>query len=106
METNQQTASSSAGATRLGGGEAGERIGRQVMALLGNPDQLYRVDVWPLWGEHYRVNVLVSAGLATARIAHSFFVSVNSTGEIVTSAPLITRRYGIPVEMGDHAEIV
>ena len=105
MPKNQQLTPSAGGTSRPGGGETGERIGKQVLATLGTPEHLYRVDVWPLWGECYRVNVLVSAGMAAARIVHSFFVNADAAGEIVTATPRITRHYGKAVERTDHAEV-
>ena len=50
--------------------------------------------VYPLWDDHYRVNVLVGPDAATAAVAHSFFVVVDGAGAVVRSTPAITRRYG------------
>jgi hypothetical protein len=46
-----------------------------------------------LWKDHYRVNVLVGMDVASAKVAHSYFVIGDSDGNILTSAPQITRKY-------------
>jgi hypothetical protein len=70
------------------------QIRRHVLSVLGRPEGLLRVGVYPLWDDRYRVNVLVGADAATAAAADSFFVVVDG-GAIVRSTPTITRRYGI-----------
>jgi hypothetical protein len=67
-------------------------IGKQVLRVLGQPANLCRVQVWRLWEDHYRVNVLVGE-LATTRVAHSYFLVTDSGGNIVASTPAITRQY-------------
>jgi peptidylprolyl isomerase len=69
----------------------------QVIQRLGEPEQLVRVQVRPLWDNRYRVNVFVGPDAATARIAHGYFVTVDSAGAIVASEPAIRRRYAEPV---------
>jgi hypothetical protein len=64
-----------------------------VIRHLGKPGDLHRVHVRPLWDNHYRVNVLTGADAAFAVIAHSYFVRVDTNGNIVGSTPEITRRY-------------
>ena len=68
-------------------------IGRQVMQRLGQPDNLQRVQVCRLWEDHYRVNILVGADAASAKVAHSYFLEADGDGAIVTSTPRITRQY-------------
>ena len=68
-------------------------IARQVLALLGRPGDLYRVEVRPLWERRYRVNVLTGGSSASAAIAHSYFLETDADGKIVTATPEITRRY-------------
>jgi hypothetical protein len=68
-------------------------IGSHVIHALGQPGDFQRVQVRPLWGDHYRVNVLVGVDAASARIAHSYFLVANGAGTIVTSTPNITREY-------------
>ncbi len=64
-----------------------------VITSLGVPPDLYRVAVMPLWGNRYRVNVLVGADPTSVRIAHSYFVEVGAVGNIITTTPRITRLY-------------
>jgi hypothetical protein len=68
-------------------------IVRQILQMLGRPANLDRVEVRHLWDKHYRVNVLVGADAASTRIAHSFFLSADEDGNIITSVPDITRKY-------------
>jgi hypothetical protein len=68
-------------------------IGAHVLRALGQPDALHRVQVRHLWEDHYRVNVLVGADAAQAKVAHSYFLVVNPAGAILTSTPTITRQY-------------
>jgi hypothetical protein len=73
------------------GHDATSLIRENVLAALGEPPDPLRVQVKPLWGSYYRVNVFVGKGF-TARMAHSFFLDVVA-GEIVSSAPPIQRLY-------------
>jgi hypothetical protein len=75
-------------------------IVRQIVQTLGRPVALYRVEVRHLWEKQYRVNVFVGADAASTRIAHSFFLSTDEDGNIIASAPAITRKY---LEMADTA---
>jgi hypothetical protein len=68
-------------------------IGGQVMRTLGQPGDLHRVEVRPLWEDHYRVNVLVGLDAASVRVAHSYFLVTDGKGTIVTATPAITREY-------------
>jgi hypothetical protein len=62
-------------------------IGEQVIHLLGEPAGLLNVQVWPLWGNHYRVNVLVGTDAVSARVGNSYFVTADGNGNIVESTP-------------------
>ena len=68
-------------------------IGHQVMHALGQPGNLHKVQVWPLWEDHYRVNVVVGADATSARVAHSFFLVTDREGTILESTPEIARHY-------------
>lgn len=68
-------------------------ISAQVLRALGQPGALHAVQVRRLWGAHYRVNVLVGAGVTSARIAHSYFLVTDEDGLIVASTPKITSLY-------------
>jgi hypothetical protein len=68
-------------------------IGRHVMRTLGLPGGLQGVHVRRLWGDRYRVNVLVGADITSAKVAHSFFLVVDGEGNIVAAAPQIKKQY-------------
>ena len=68
-------------------------IGGHVLRALGQPGALHRVQVRQLWDDHYRVNVLVGADAAQAKVAHSYFLVVDPAGAILASTPTITRQY-------------
>jgi hypothetical protein len=68
-------------------------IGEQVIHVLGQPDNLLQMQVRLLWQNHYRVNVLIGADAASARIANSYFVKSDSDGNIVESTPKISKQY-------------
>ena len=74
-------------------------IGQQVMHTLGEPDGLHRVQVRPLWDNHYRVNVFVGVDAASTQVAHSYFLVADGDGNIIASTPTITRQYE-PVAFG------
>jgi hypothetical protein len=71
--------------------EPTDLIRERLLASLGEPPDLLRVQVKPLWGSFYRANVFVGKGF-TARMAHSFFLAVED-GAIVTCSPALTRVY-------------
>ena len=68
-------------------------IGGQVIRVLGQPDELRRVDVRQLWEHHYRVNVLVGESTACARVAHSYFLVTDGEGNVVTAEPKLSKQY-------------
>jgi hypothetical protein len=68
-------------------------IAQHVMNTLGRPGDLHKVQVRPLWDDHYRVNVLVGVDAASVRVTHSYFLVANSDGAIIASTPKITRQY-------------
>jgi hypothetical protein len=70
-----------------------ESIGRQVMKALGTPKDLLKVKVMPVAGDKYRVNIVTGVDFAQGRIAHSFFLTVDSKGKILTSSPAIVKAY-------------
>src|SRR5437879_9298519 len=49
-------------------------IGERILHILGEPSNLCRLHVRPLWKDHYRVNVVVGADVTCAKIANSYFV--------------------------------
>jgi hypothetical protein len=68
-------------------------IGDQVLQGLGTPGDLVRVQVRFLWTNHYRANVLVGADVASARVAHSYFLVADDDGRISASTPKIAKHY-------------
>jgi hypothetical protein len=68
-------------------------IGKHVMHTLGQPGSLLKVQVRQLWEDHYRVNVLVGGDAACAKVAHSYFLTVDSGGNIVSSNPNLRKEY-------------
>jgi hypothetical protein len=71
-------------------------IGRRVIHTLGRPGDLHEVRVRPLWGDHYRVNVLTGPDAFSATITHSYFVEADAEGNILRSTPAIVRHYPSP----------
>jgi hypothetical protein len=74
-------------------GRQEDTIRAGVLAALGRPADLYRVAVLPLWGNHYRVNVVTGADPTAVRIPHSFFLTADASGTITEARPPITRWY-------------
>jgi hypothetical protein len=68
-------------------------ITKSVMHTLGQPDNLYNVQVRPLWKDRYRVNILVGADITSVTCAHSYFLVTDGEGTILASTPKITRQY-------------
>ena len=69
------------------------RIRVQVLRTLGQPEYLREVQVRPLWGQHYRVNVMVGGDVTAVTMAHSYFLEADDTGNVVTATPALTRVY-------------
>lgn len=68
-------------------------ISKQVFSSLGQPDNLQSLQVRHLWTDHFRVNIFIGADAASAQLAHSYFLNVNSDGNILSSEPVIKRVY-------------
>jgi hypothetical protein len=68
-------------------------IGNHVISALGRPGDLYRVQVSPLWNDHFRANVLVGVDAASVKVGHSYFLVTDGEGNIIASTPKIIRRY-------------
>lgn len=60
---------------------------QHVVGVLGKLENLFRVQVRPLWKDHYRVNVFVGADAASARIAQSYFLVTDGTGAVLECTP-------------------
>ena len=68
-------------------------IREQVIHALGKPIDLRHVQVRKVWNDHYRVNVLVGVNAGSVRIANSYFLKIDSNGNIIASTPKITKQY-------------
>jgi len=68
-------------------------IAEQVLHGLGEPGHLFKVQVYPLWGQCYRVNVLVGPNAVEARVANSYFLLTDGDGNITQCSPKLTRQY-------------
>jgi hypothetical protein len=80
-----------------GTGNSGEwvqaRIGVNVLRVVGQPAHFQSVQVRPLWGGHYRVNILVGGNAASATVAHSYFLEADAEGNVLAANPALARRY-------------
>jgi hypothetical protein len=74
--------------------EINASLTRQVMDVLGLPSDLQSVQVRHLWGDRFRLNVLVGTDVTSATVAHSYFLAVGGDGLIVEATPALTRHYG------------
>ena len=74
------------------GGPLEAAVRGSVMAELGRPPGPHRVQVRRVWGDRYRVNVLVGDA-ASLRVAHSFFLRADGDGRVIESSPAIARLY-------------
>jgi hypothetical protein len=91
----QQTDSHGAGAEVQNVRLRDSLMEQYVIHALGPPESLYGVQVRPLWGRCYRVNVLVGADAVSAKVLHSYFLVTDEVGKVLTSTPTIVRQYGV-----------
>jgi hypothetical protein len=75
-------------------------IEQHVSRALGLPKGLHKVQIRPLWGRCFRVNIVVGTEAASAKIAHSYFLVTDDLGSVVASTPAIVRLYS-----GDDAPV-
>ncbi len=68
-------------------------VGDNVLEALGRPTGPHRVQVRKVWGDNYRVNVFVGPNSASFTVAHSFFLSADGDGKILTCCPPIVRAF-------------
>ncbi len=64
-----------------------------VLAVLGCPTRLLRVAVMPLWGNNFRVNVLIGEDATAVMIPNSYFVTADDRGNILATTPPIQKQY-------------
>lgn len=70
-----------------------DRIREQVINALGKPIDLRTVQVLKVWGNNYRVNVLVGVNAGSVRVANSYFLKIGNDGSLITATPEITKQY-------------
>ena len=75
-----------------------EKIKAQVLAKIGKPPRLDRVEVSRHHNGHYRVNIWEQSEASTSfavmsapRIGSSYYLTVSETGEIIDSNPPMTK---------------
>jgi hypothetical protein len=68
-------------------------IREQVIHALGKPIDLRNVQVRKVWDDHYRVNVIVGVNAGAVRVANSYFLVIDSDGNLIASTPQITKQY-------------
>lgn len=75
-----------------------EKIKCQVLAKIGRPPRLHRVEVSPHHGRKYRVNIWQQpeperhlAVTIAPRIGLSYYLTVSDTGEIIDSDPPLAK---------------
>lgn len=68
-------------------------VREQVLHALGEPQNLLRVQVRPLWNGKYRVNIFVGTDAAAAKIPHSYFIVADADGNVLNAAPKIHKLY-------------
>ena len=68
-------------------------IGERVIHTLGEPGDLLQVQVRRLWENHYRVNILIGADVASGKVANSYFLQADGDGNNLQSTPKILKQY-------------
>jgi hypothetical protein len=68
-------------------------ISEQVIHALGMPIDLRSVQVRKVWGDNYRVNVIVGPNAGAVRVSNSFFLKIDNDGRVVNATPAITKQY-------------
>jgi hypothetical protein len=68
-------------------------IGNRVIRTLDQPGDFHLVQVRHVWEDRYRVNVLVGPVTVSGKVLHSYFLVADLDGNIIESAPKITRQY-------------
>jgi hypothetical protein len=70
-----------------------EFIQQQVLKALGKPRNLLKVQVNPIWDNHYRVNVFVGVEGGSATVANSYFLVIDTEGNVIAATPKIVKQY-------------
>ena len=64
-----------------------------VMRALGQPADFLRASARRVSPNTYRVNVFVGAHVASAKVAHSFFLEADDDGKVLSSNPPVRKMY-------------
>ena len=64
-----------------------------VMRALGQPANFLRVSARLISPNTYRVNVFIGPHVASAKVAHSFFVAADNEGKLLSSNPPVKKMY-------------
>jgi hypothetical protein len=64
---------------------------KSVLTTMGRPVDFFRVTIRLVHGDNFRVNVLTGPDAASARIAHSFFVTADERGTITACNPALQK---------------
>ncbi|HVK14809.1 MAG TPA: hypothetical protein VM597_39090 [Gemmataceae bacterium] len=64
-----------------------------VMAALGRPKDFLRATALEVSAHSFRVNVVTGPDASAARVAHSFFVTADETGNVTHSSPALAKLY-------------
>jgi hypothetical protein len=91
----QQADSQGASSAAQGIRQRDSLIAQHVIRALGTPDGMQMLQIRPLWGHCFRVNVLVGPNAVSAKVVHSFFLVTDGLGKVITSTPTIVRQYGV-----------
>jgi hypothetical protein len=88
-------------ATGPGGTSGEERLNtlvwEQVLHALGEPHNLFWVQIFPLRDRNYRMNVYVGTNAANFKIPYSYFVEADDDGMVLSSSPPIHKLY-LPIQ--------
>jgi hypothetical protein len=65
-----------------------------VISALGRPADFLRASARQVTPDFYRVNVFAGPHAGSARVAHSYFVTADEGGRILSCCPPLEREYG------------
>ena len=68
-------------------------VAMSVMCALGQPADFLRASARRVSPNTYRVNVFIGPHVASAKVAHSFFVEADNDGKVVSSNPPVKKMY-------------
>src|SRR5262249_36588506 len=69
-------------------------VADRVVSARGRPADFLRAAARQITGDSYRVNVFAGPHAGSARVAHSFFVTADEGGRILSCSPPLEREYG------------